>query len=232
MVISQQLCDQIFLCEGMAYETMGNRYDLHTNFLDKPVTWLHSVHEIPASISCSPQLVIPNGQILSQNLQAVIVVKIQISIHQKKALSVLCWAITIGSCELRWCKVTCGYKIFLDWTKWKTAGTRTNCFWPKHSFSQRAPNGMLFDVHWSLVRSTSHSWEWAVSFKNVNLPESLPQARINQNASSAVGDWLGITARPTFCQSCGSLIVHTCIVYMTVHVEQKDVLNHVNLSDL
>ena len=216
MVTFQQLCDQIFLCEGDGLRSRLWATDMIyiPTIQIRPVTWLYSVHEIPAPFSCSPQLAIPNGQIFGQKLQALVVVKIQISINQKKALSELCWTITVGSCELRWCEVTCAYNISLNWTKWKLAGTRTSYFWTKHSFSQRAPNGTSFDVHWSLLRSTSHSWHWAVCFKTVNLPESLPQAGIGRNASSAVGDWLGITARPAFYRSCGSLIVHTCTVYM------------------
>ena len=46
-------------------------------------------------------VVIPDGQIFGQKLQALVIVKIQISIHQKKALSELCRPITVGRCELR-----------------------------------------------------------------------------------------------------------------------------------
>ena len=110
-------------------------------FRIRPVTWLHSVHEIPAPISCSPQLAIRNSQIFGQNLQALVIVKIQISICQKKALSELCWVITVSSCKLCWCEITCGYNISLNWTKRKIAGTRANYFWTKHSFRKEHPMG-------------------------------------------------------------------------------------------
>ena len=45
-------------------------------------------------------LAIPDGQNFRQKLQALAVIKIQISIHQKKALSQLCQTITVGRCEL------------------------------------------------------------------------------------------------------------------------------------
>ena len=47
-------------------------------------------------------LAIPDGQIFGQKLQALVTVKIQISMHQKKALSELCQPITVGRCKLRW----------------------------------------------------------------------------------------------------------------------------------
>ena len=64
----------------------------------------------------------------SKTSGTIVAIKIQISIHQKKALSELCRTITIGRCELRWCE---SYSRF----KWKTAGI--------HDFSQRAANGTL-----------------------------------------------------------------------------------------
>ena len=50
-----------------------------------------------------PQIAIPEGQNFRQKLQALAVIKIQISIHQKKALSELCRTITVGGCELYLC---------------------------------------------------------------------------------------------------------------------------------
>ena len=44
---------------------------------------------------------IPDAQNFRQKLQALAVIKIQISIHEKKALSELCQTITVGHCELR-----------------------------------------------------------------------------------------------------------------------------------
>ena len=47
------------------------------------------------------QVVIPDGQNFHQKLQALAIIKIQISIHQKKALSELYRTITVGHCEFR-----------------------------------------------------------------------------------------------------------------------------------
>ena len=44
--------------------------------------------------------VILDAQNFRQKLQALAVIKIQISIHEKKALSELCQTITVGHCEL------------------------------------------------------------------------------------------------------------------------------------
>ena len=44
---------------------------------------------------------IPDAQNFRPKLQALAVIKIQISLHQKKALSELCQTITVGHCELR-----------------------------------------------------------------------------------------------------------------------------------
>ena len=44
---------------------------------------------------------IPDGQNFHQKLQALVVIKIQISTHQKKADSELCQPITVGQCELQ-----------------------------------------------------------------------------------------------------------------------------------
>ena len=92
---------------------------------------------------------IPDGQNLRQKLQAVVVIKI--SIHQKTK-EALCWAITVGR-ALRTlhvdAKVT---RVFQISGKIKNCRYyRANYFWTTHDFSQRAANGTLFDVRWSLV---------------------------------------------------------------------------------
>ena len=50
----------------------------------------------------SKVLAIPEGQNFRQNLQALAVLKIQISIYQNKALIELRRTLTVGRCELRW----------------------------------------------------------------------------------------------------------------------------------
>ena len=47
------------------------------------------------------ELAIPDGRNLHQKLQALAIIKIQISIHQKKALGKLCRTITVGRCDFR-----------------------------------------------------------------------------------------------------------------------------------
>jgi len=53
--------------------------------------------------ACGLEVAIPDGRNLHQKLQALAIIKIQIPIHQKKALGKLCRTITIGRCDFRWC---------------------------------------------------------------------------------------------------------------------------------
>ena len=99
---------------------------------------------------------IPDGQIFGQKLQALVVVKIQISIsYTKRKLSMRSVdrspLVVANSVDA---KVTRAFNFSIQISierKWKTAVTRANYFWTTHSFSQRATNGTLFDVRWSLV---------------------------------------------------------------------------------
>jgi len=51
--------------------------------------------------ACGLEVAIPDGRNLHQKLQALAIIKIQIPIHQKKALGKLCRTITIGRCDFR-----------------------------------------------------------------------------------------------------------------------------------
>ena len=73
---------------------------------------------------------IPDGQNLRQKLQALVAIKLQISIHQKKALSNdHHWSLRTPLMQKLLAFLIYNFK------KWKTAGI--------HDFSQRAANGTL-----------------------------------------------------------------------------------------
>ena len=84
----------------------------------------------------------------SKTSGTIVAIKIQISIHQKKALSELCRTITIGRCELRWCE---SYSRF-----WFTISKNEKLQVYTIFRKEQLCVGRLY------IYSTSHSWERAV----------------------------------------------------------------------
>ena len=89
---------------------------------------------------------IPDGQNFHQKLQALVIIKIQISIHQKEAHSELCQPITVGHCELQVTRVLI-FPIQISVEQNQNLQVLEPNTFGQHDFSQRAANGTLFDVH-------------------------------------------------------------------------------------
>ena len=88
----------------------------------------------------------------SHKLQALAITKIQISTHQKKALSELYWPITVGRCKLCWYWSHLHFLIqILIERKLKTAGKEPIGLGQPTIIYTAAAIGTLFDVRWLLV---------------------------------------------------------------------------------
>ena len=89
------------------------------------------------------------------------------------AVRELCWAITVGRCELCWCGNYSRFYIQISIEQKinsKLQVLEATSFWLPTSFATNSQ----WDIVWCalVARSASHPWERAIAFKNVNLPES------------------------------------------------------------